>query len=73
MNAINHTEAQAIDATASAAPAVLLEAADPTKIRFLCRWRGWYRAPRAATCARPRACRFLNSPPASSVSACCKT
>ncbi|CAM3946525.1 ParB family protein [Kerstersia gyiorum] len=31
MNAINHTEAQAIDATASAAPAVLLEAADPSK------------------------------------------
>ena len=31
MNAINHTEAQAIHATASAAPAVLLEAADPSK------------------------------------------
>ena len=31
MNAINHTEAQVIHATASAAPAVLLEAADPTK------------------------------------------
>ena len=31
MNAINHTEAQAIHATASVAPAVLLEAADPSK------------------------------------------
>lgn len=31
MNAINQTEAQAIHATASAAPAVLLEAADPSK------------------------------------------
>ena len=31
MNAINHTEAQAIHATASAAPVVLLEAADPSK------------------------------------------
>nr|WP_317246670.1 MULTISPECIES: ParB/RepB/Spo0J family partition protein [Pseudomonas] len=31
MNAINHPEAQAIHATASAAPAVLLEAADPSK------------------------------------------
>lgn len=31
MNAISHTEAQAIHATASAAPAVLLEAADPSK------------------------------------------
>ncbi|HDS1309363.1 chromosome partitioning protein ParB [Pseudomonas aeruginosa] len=31
MNAINHTEAQAIHATAIAAPAVLLEAADPSK------------------------------------------
>ncbi len=31
MNAINHTEAQAIHATASAATAVLLEAADPSK------------------------------------------
>ncbi|HBP6008389.1 TPA: ParB/RepB/Spo0J family partition protein [Pseudomonas aeruginosa] len=31
MNAVNHTEAQAIHATASAAPAVLLEAADPSK------------------------------------------
>ncbi|HBO6759013.1 TPA: ParB/RepB/Spo0J family partition protein [Pseudomonas aeruginosa] len=31
MNAINHTEAQAIHATASAAPAALLEAADPSK------------------------------------------
>ncbi|KCV66821.1 ParB-like protein [Bordetella bronchiseptica 99-R-0433] len=31
MNAINHTEAQAIHATASTAPAVLLEAADPSK------------------------------------------
>ena len=31
MNVINHTEAQAIHATASAAPAVLLEAADPSK------------------------------------------
>ncbi len=31
MNAINHTEAQAIQAAASAAPAVLLEAADPSK------------------------------------------
>ena len=31
MNAINHTEAQAIHATASAAPAVLLEATDPSK------------------------------------------
>ncbi len=31
MNAINHTEAQAIHATASAAPAVLLEAAGPSK------------------------------------------
>jgi ParB family chromosome partitioning protein len=31
MNAINHTEAQAIHATASAAPAVLLETADPSK------------------------------------------
>lgn len=31
MNAINHTEAQAIHATASAAPAVMLEAADPSK------------------------------------------
>lgn len=31
MNAINHTEAQAIHATASAVPAVLLEAADPSK------------------------------------------
>ncbi|CVE37260.1 Probable chromosome-partitioning protein parB [Serratia marcescens] len=31
MNAINHTEAQVIHATASAAPAVLLEAADPSK------------------------------------------
>ncbi len=31
MNAINHTEVQAIHATASAAPAVLLEAADPSK------------------------------------------
>ncbi|MEN5266310.1 ParB/RepB/Spo0J family partition protein [Stenotrophomonas sp. TWI587] len=31
MNAINHTEAQPIHATASAAPAVLLEAADPSK------------------------------------------
>jgi hypothetical protein len=29
MNAINHPEAQAIHAAASAAPAVLLEAADP--------------------------------------------
>lgn len=31
MNAINHPEAQAIHATASTAPAVLLEAADPSK------------------------------------------
>lgn len=31
MNAINHIEAQSIHATASAAPAVLLEAADPSK------------------------------------------
>ncbi|MBB5213953.1 ParB/RepB/Spo0J family partition protein [Parapusillimonas granuli] len=31
MNAINHTQAQAIHATASDAPAVLLEAADPSK------------------------------------------
>ncbi|OFU73082.1 ParB/RepB/Spo0J family partition protein, partial [Achromobacter xylosoxidans] len=31
MNAINHTEAQAIHAAASAAPAMPLEAADPTK------------------------------------------
>ena len=31
MNAINHTEAQAIHAVASAAPAALLEAADPSK------------------------------------------
>ncbi|MBO9749589.1 ParB N-terminal domain-containing protein [Xanthomonas phaseoli pv. dieffenbachiae] len=31
MNAINQTEAQAIHATASAVPAVLLEAADPSK------------------------------------------
>ncbi|HBP5700051.1 TPA: ParB/RepB/Spo0J family partition protein [Pseudomonas aeruginosa] len=31
MNAINHTEAQAIHATVSAASAVLLEAADPSK------------------------------------------
>jgi len=31
MNAINHTEAQAIHAAASAAPAALLEAADPSK------------------------------------------
>ncbi len=31
MNAINHTEAQAIHATANAAPVVLLEAADPNK------------------------------------------
>lgn len=31
MNAINHTEYQAIHATASAAPSVLLEAADPSK------------------------------------------
>ena len=31
MNAINHTEAQAIHAAASAAPAVLPEAADPSK------------------------------------------
>ncbi|HBN9808239.1 TPA: ParB/RepB/Spo0J family partition protein [Pseudomonas aeruginosa] len=31
MNAINHTEAQAIHAAASAAPAIPLEAADPTK------------------------------------------
>ncbi|MER1077023.1 ParB/RepB/Spo0J family partition protein [Pseudomonas aeruginosa] len=31
MNAINHTEAQAIHAAASAAPTVLLEAADPSK------------------------------------------
>ncbi|WP_261540122.1 ParB/RepB/Spo0J family partition protein [Burkholderia multivorans] len=31
MNAINHTEAQAIHAAASATPAVLLEAADPSK------------------------------------------
>lgn len=31
MNAINHTEAQAIHTAASAAPAVLLEAADPSK------------------------------------------
>ena len=31
MNAINHTEAQAIHATARAVPAVLLEAADPSK------------------------------------------
>ncbi|EPM9934188.1 ParB/RepB/Spo0J family partition protein [Pseudomonas aeruginosa] len=31
MNAINHTEAQAIHAAASTAPAVLLEAADPSK------------------------------------------
>ncbi|KGA23300.1 chromosome partitioning protein ParB [Pectobacterium brasiliense] len=31
MNAINHTEAQAIHGTANAAPAVLLEAADPSK------------------------------------------
>ncbi|MBB6255888.1 ParB family chromosome partitioning protein [Xanthomonas arboricola] len=31
MHAINHTEAQAIHATASAAPTVLLEAADPSK------------------------------------------
>ncbi|HEJ5352598.1 ParB/RepB/Spo0J family partition protein [Pseudomonas aeruginosa] len=31
MNTINNTEAQAIHATASAAPAVLLEAADPSK------------------------------------------
>ncbi|MGU1970711.1 ParB/RepB/Spo0J family partition protein [Pseudomonas aeruginosa] len=31
MNAINHTEAQAIHAAANTAPAVLLEAADPSK------------------------------------------
>lgn len=31
MNAINHTEAQAVHTTASAVPAVLLEAADPSK------------------------------------------
>ncbi len=31
MNAINHPKAQAIHATASAAPAVLLQAADPSK------------------------------------------
>lgn len=31
MNAINHTEAQAVHTAASAAPAVLLEAADPSK------------------------------------------
>ncbi len=31
MNAINHTEAQAIHPAASTAPAVLLEAADPSK------------------------------------------
>lgn len=35
MNAINHTEAQAIHAATSAAPAVLLEAADPSKYLIL--------------------------------------
>lgn len=35
MNAINHTEAQAIHAAASTAPAVLLEAADPSKSLIL--------------------------------------
>ena len=35
MNAINYTEAQAIYAAASAAPAVLLEAADPSKNQIL--------------------------------------
>ncbi|HHQ5704015.1 TPA: ParB/RepB/Spo0J family partition protein [Klebsiella pneumoniae] len=37
MNAINHTEAQAIHAVASAAPAALLEAADPSKNLILVR------------------------------------
>ena len=73
MNAINHTEAQAIHAAASAAPAVLLEAADPSKNLILVPLSRLVSRPTAATCARPRACRFLNSPPASSVSACCKT
>ena len=59
MNAINHTEAQAIHATAIAAPASPAGSRRPEQeSEFLCRCRGWYRALRAATCARPRACRF---------------
>ena len=68
MNAVTQTEARAIN-TAAAIP---LEAADPTKnlilVPLLSRLVS---RPLAATCAR-RACPFPNSPPASSVSACCK-
>jgi hypothetical protein len=69
MNAITQTEARAVN-TAAAVP---LEAADPTKNLILVPCRGWCCAPRAATCARPRACPFPNWPHPSSAWACCKT
>ncbi len=74
MNAINHTEAQAIHAAASAAPAVLPEAADPSKNLILVSLSRLVSRPTGRNVRkRPRACRFPNSPPASSVSGCCKT
>jgi ParB family chromosome partitioning protein len=67
MNAVTQTEARAIEA---AAP---LEAADPTKNLILVPLSRLVSRPRAATCARPRACPSPNWPRASSASACCKT
>lgn len=54
MNAINHTEAQAIHAMASAAPAVLLEAADPSKNLIL--------VPLSRLVSRPTGCNVRKTP-----------
>ena len=71
MNAINHTEAQAIHATG--APAIPLEAADPHQEPDSCPAVAAGVAPQGSQRAQTRACPFRNWPPASSVSACCKT
>ena len=69
MNAVTQTEARAIN-TAAAIP---LEAADPTKNLILVPLSRLVSRPTGRNVRKTRACPFPNSPPASSVSACCKT
>lgn len=69
MNATTYTEARAVNAAA----AIPLEAADPTKNLILVPLSRLVLRPRAATCAKPRACPSPNWPRASSAWACCKT
>ncbi len=69
MNAITQTEAR----TLNTAAAILLEAADPTKNLILVPLSRLVSRPTGRNMRKTPRLSSPNSPPASSVSACCKT